>query len=67
MTAELPDEYGIGTTLPLFFVLTIPNLYPSPNNSATRLLCFVTNPNNLSHRNIPNSPATLQASIELRT
>ena len=34
-------------TLPLFFVLTIPNLYPSPNNSATRLLCFVTNPNNL--------------------
>ena len=56
-----------GITLPLFFVLTIPNLYPSPNNSATRLLCFVTNPNNLSHRNIPNSPATLQASIELRT
>ena len=58
---------GSAHTLPLFFVLTIPNLYPSPNNSATRLLCFVTNPNNLSHRNIPNSPATLQASIELRT
>ena len=63
MTAELPDEYGIWN----YVALTIPNLYPSPNNSATRLLCFVTNPNNLSHRNIPNSPATLQASIELRT
>lgn len=67
MTAELPDEYGIWNYVALILRPDHPQFVSSPNNSATRLLCFVTNPNNLSHRNIPNSPATLQASIELRT